>query len=124
MMTFKQRLPYFLGGLTIGIIVVVFIWGKKNTTFDYGPNARVLKNLRIKDRVFSKEAMDVMHFYHLDTALVTNLFQHGNVDLGNKIKLDTCLYQYNIEGKNKLQNITLTVKNCDSVVYIEKIIVE
>jgi hypothetical protein len=65
-----------------------------------------------------------MHFYHLDTALVTNLFQHGNVDLGNKIKLDTCLYQYNIEGKNKLQNITLTVKNCDSVVYIEKIIVE
>jgi len=124
MMTFKQRLPYFLGGLTIGIIVVVFIWGKKNTTFDYGPNARVLKNLRIKDRVFSKEAMDVMHFYHLDTALVTNLFQHGNVDLGNKIKLDTCLYQYNIEGKNKLQHITLTVKNCDSVVYIEKIIVE
>jgi hypothetical protein len=124
MMTFKQRLPYFLGGLIIGIIVVVFIWGKKNTTFDYGPNARVLKNLRIKDRVFSKEAMDVMHFYHLDTALVTNLFQHGNVDLGNKIKLDTCLYQYNIEGKNKLQNITLTVKNCDSVVYIEKIIVE
>ena len=101
MMTFKQRLPYFLGGLIIGIIVVVFIWGKKNTTFDYGPNARVLKNLRIKDRVFSKEAMDVMHFYHLDTALVTNLFQHGNVDLGNKIKLDTCLYQYNIEGKNK-----------------------
>jgi hypothetical protein len=124
MMTFKQRLPYFLGGLIIGIIVVVFIWGKKNTTFDYGPNARVLKNLRIKDRVFSKEAMDVMHFYHLDTALVTNLFQHGNVDLGNKIKLDTCLYQYNIEGKNKLQHITLTVKNCDSVVYIEKIIVE
>jgi len=124
MMTFKQRLPYFLGGLIIGFIVVVFIWGKKNTTFDYGPNARVLKNLRIKDRVFSKEAMDVMHFYHLDTALVTNLFQHGNVDLGNKIKLDTCLYQYNIEGKNKLQHITLTVKNCDSVVYIEKIIVE
>ena len=124
MMTFKQRLPYFLGGLIIGIIVVVFIWGKKNTTFDYGPNARVLKNLRIKDRVFSKEAMDVMHSYNLDTALVTNIFQHGNVDLGNKIKLDTCLYQYNIEGKNKLQNITLTVKNCDSVVYIEKIIVE
>jgi len=123
-MTFKQRLPYFLGGLTIGIIVVVFIWGKKNTTFDYGPNARVLKNLRIKERVFSKEAMDVMYFYNLDTAVVTNIFQHGNVDLGNKIKLDTCLYQYNIEGKNKLKNITLTVKNCDSVVYIEKVIVE
>lgn len=123
-MTFKQRLPFFLGGLTIGIIIVVFIFTKKNTTFDYGPNARVLKNIRIKDRVISKEAMDVLYFYNLDTAIVSNIFQNGNVDLSNKIKLDTCLYQYNIEGRNQLKNITLTIKNCDSVVYVDKIMVE
>ncbi|MBG7629358.1 MAG: DUF4258 domain-containing protein [Bacteroidetes bacterium] len=123
-MTFKQRLPYFLGGLTIGIIFVVFIFGKKNTTFDYGPNARILKNLRIKERVFSKEVMSDMSFKNIDTADISAILKNGNVDIGNKIKLDSCLYQYNIKGKNKLNNIVLTVKNCDSTVYIEKIIIE
>ena len=124
MMTFKQRLPYFLGGLTIGIIIVVFIFGKKNTTFDYGPNARVLKTLRTKDRVFSKEALSTMYYYQLDTSIVSNILNNGNVDLGNKIKLDSCMYQYNIKGSRELKNIELIVKNCDSTTIIDKITVE
>lgn len=123
-MTFKQRLPFFLGGLTVGIIIVVFFLGKKNTTFDYGPNARILKNLRVKERIYSEEALAVLNSNNLDTALVSIILQNGNVDISNKIKLDTCLYQYNIKGKQKLNNILLTVKNCDSIVYIEKISVK
>ena len=124
MMTFKERLPYFLGGLTIGIIIVVFIFDKKNTTFDYGPNARVLKNLRTKERVYSKEALESMYYYQLDTSTVSKILTNGNVDLGNKIKLDSCLYQYSIQGSKKLKNIELIVKNCDSTAFIEKITVE
>jgi hypothetical protein len=120
-MTFKQRLPFFLGGLTVGIIIVVFFLGKKNTTFDYGPNARILKNLRVKERIYSEEALAVLSSINLDTALVSAILKNGNVDISNKIKLDTCLFQYNIKGKEKLSNILLTIKNCDSVIYIEKI---
>lgn len=124
MMTFKERLPYFLGGLTIGIIISVFIWNKKNATFDYGPNARVLKNIRIKERVFSKKAMESLYFYNLDTAIVSTILKNGNVDIGNKIKLDSCLYQYNIQGEKELENVLLTVKNCESTAIISDIIVE
>jgi len=120
-MTFKQRLPFFLGGLTVGIIIVVFFLGKKNTTFDYGPNARILKNLRVKERIYSEEALAVLSSINLDTALVSAILKNGNVDVSNKIKLDTCLFQYNIKGKEELSNILLTIKNCDSVIYIEKI---
>jgi len=120
-MTFKQRLPFFLGGLTVGIIIVVFFLGKKNTTFDYGPNARILKNLRVKERIYSEEALAVLSSINIDTALVSAILKNGNVDISNKIKLDTCLFQYNIKGKEKLSNILLTIKNCDSVIYIEKI---
>lgn len=123
-MTFKQRLPFFLVGLTIGIIIVVFIFGKKGTTFDYGPNARVLKNIRTKDRLYTKEAMDVLYFYQLDTAMVSQILANGNVDLGNKIKLDSCLYQYTIQGRKHLKNIELVVKNCEDAAIIEKITVE
>lgn len=123
-MTFKERLPYFLGGLTIGIIIVVFIFGKKGTTFDYGPNARVLKNLRIKERIYTKEAIDVLYYYQLDTAMVSQILANGNVDIGNKIKLDSCLYQYTIQGRKELKNIEIVVTNCDDAAIIEKITVE
>jgi len=120
-MTFRQRLPYFLGGLTIGIIVVVFIWDKKDTTFDYGPNARVLKNLRIKERHFSNDALSVLSSKKIDTANISKILKNGDVDLMNKVKLDSCLYQYNINGKKDLKNVTLTVINCDSTAIIDKI---
>ena len=118
-MTFKQRLPYFLGGLTIGIIFVVFVFGKKNTTFDYGPNARVLKNIRIKERVLSKEVIATLSFYNLDTSMVSKILVKGKADMWNKVKIDNCT-QYVIT----LKNTVLTVKNCDSTAYIEKLIIE
>ena len=38
----------------------------------------------------------------------------------DKIKLDTCV-QYYIQGENELKNIQLTIKNCESVAFIESI---
>jgi len=122
-MTFKQRLPYFLGGLIIGIIAVVFILGKKNTSFDYFPNARVLKNIRIKNRVFSEEVFALINSNKIDTATISQILKKGNVDIRNKIKMDTCI-QYNIKGKKELNTILLTIKNCDSTAYIESIRIE
>ena len=119
-MTFKQRLPYFLGGLTIGIIVVVFFLGKKKTTFDYSPNARVLKNIRIKNRLFSSEALTVLELNKIDTAAVSQILENGNVDIWNKTKLDSCI-QYNIEGAKDLKNVKITVINCESTATIKNI---
>ena len=122
-MTFKQRLPYFLGGLIIGVIVVIFIWGKKNTTFDYGPNARVLKNIRTKERLFSEEVLEIMYQEKIDTAQISKILLKGNADMWNKVKLDSCI-RYEITGSKELKNISLTVKNCDSIAYIEKVLIE
>ncbi len=122
-MTFKQRLPYFLGGLIPGVIIVVFFLGKKNTSFDYLPNSRVLKNIRIKNRVFSDDALLILNSNKIDTATISQILKNGNVDILNKIKLDSCI-QYNIEGKKQLKNITISVKNCDDTAFIEKITIE
>lgn len=123
-MTFKQRLPYFLGGLTIGVIFVAFIWNKKGTqSFAYGPNARVLKNIRIKQRSFSSEALTILNTKKVDTSHISQILKNGNVDIWNKVKLDTCI-QYSIQGRKDLKNITLVIKNCDSVALIENITIE
>lgn len=123
-MTFKERLPYFLVGLTIGIIIAAFIFNKKNTTFDYGPNSRVLKNIRTKERIYTQKAISALLLYKLDTAVVSTILKKGDVDLGNKIKLDSCLYQYTIKGKKEFNNVSIIVKNCETAALISDVIVE
>ncbi|NLP58122.1 hypothetical protein [Lutibacter sp. B1] len=122
-MTFKQRLPFFLVGLTIGIIAVIFFFGKKKTTFDYGPNARVLKNISIKKHIFSEEILQSINSNKIDTSTISLILKEGKADMWNKIKLDTCT-EYNIKGTKSLKNIILTVKNCDSTAIIEKVTFE
>lgn len=122
-MTFKQRLPYFLVGLTLGIIAVFFVFDKKEATFDYGPNARVLKNISTKTHIFSEDVKTAILSKQVDSAQIFKILKKGNADIWNKIKLDTCI-QYNIKGRRDLKNITITVKNCDSIAFIEKIMIE
>ncbi|MBE0423756.1 MAG: DUF4258 domain-containing protein [Lutibacter sp.] len=122
-MTFKQRLPYFLFGLTLGIIAVFFVFDKKDTTFDYGPNARVLKNISTKKTIFSEVVKTAILSKQIDTAQIFKILKKGNVDIWHKIKMDTCI-KYQITGRKDLKNMTLTVKNCDSTAFIEKITIE
>ncbi len=115
-MTFKQRLPYYLFGFVLGIIIVVFVFIKKNTTFDYGPNARVLKNIRTKNIIYSQEIIERMQSLKIDSSKINEILKDGNVDIWNKIKTDSC-----IEYKIELKEISLTINNCDSVAYINNL---
>ena len=119
-MTFKQRLPYFLGGLTIGIIIVVFFLGKKDTSFDYGPNARLLKNIQTKQLLYSNTVESQLTTKEIDTTTIAAILKNGDADMWNKVKQDSCIV-YAISGKKELKNITITVKNCDSTATIEKV---
>lgn len=119
-MNFKQRLPYFLFGLTIGIIIAFFILNKKETDFSYAPNARVLKNIRLKKPIFSKKAKQIITEKKIDTASISAILKNGNADMWNKIKKDTCT-QYKITGKDSLKNVTLVIDNCSSTAIIRNI---
>lgn len=121
-MKFKERLPYFLVGLFVGTFIAVFIFRKKNTEFNYGPNARVLKNIKTKKRIYSKNTLDVLKKSNLDTSIVSKILKNGDVDLWNKKRLDTCI-SYEITGISNYENVTITVKNSDSIALIEKVII-
>lgn len=121
-MTFKQRLPYFLVGLTIGIILVVFVFGKKGASFDYLPNARVLKDINKKERLYSNQAMSDLATHQLDTAQVSLILKTGDVDFSKKEKLENGCTSYVISGKEEMENVTLKVTNCESSATVESII--
>lgn len=117
-MKLTQRLFYYLSGFAIGLILLFFFLGGKKASCDYSPSARVLKNIRIKKRTFSKEAIDHMKTYQVDTADISLLLTKGSVDFSkSNTKLDSCK-TYFIEGPVREINIYMLIENCDSIAKI------
>ena len=123
-MNFRQRVPFFAFGLLIGIIITFFILQKKDTSFDYMPNARVLKNIRIKERVYTDNFSAKMLAYQIDTAVISKILLKGNVDIFNKVKLDSCT-QYTITEKVEGRKFKVVLKNCkNSTIFDELDLIE
>ena len=123
-MNFRQRVPFFAFGLLIGIIITFFILQKKDTSFDYMPNARVLKNIRIKERVYTDNFSAKMLAYQIDTAIISKMLLKGNVDIFNKVKMDSCT-QYAITEKVEDRKFKIVLKNCkNSAIFDELDLIE
>ncbi len=112
-MTLLQRLGFFGSGLFLGIIVlIVFLAGKK-TSCDYGPNARVLKDIRTKEQLVSAKAKTQLNSLRLDTGAINTTLKKGKVNFSeSNTKLDSCKV-YVIYGKEELVSIKFTFKNCN-----------
>lgn len=120
-MKFIHRLGYYLGGFSIGLIILAFFLSGKRTSCDYSPNARVLKNIRIKERAYSEEALEQLRTYQVDTAEVSTILQKGDVDFSrSNTKVDSCK-TYWVSGRSKTHNLELLFENCDSIATLQKI---
>ncbi|CAM1366107.1 conserved hypothetical protein [Tenacibaculum litoreum] len=122
-MQWLKRVGYYLIGITLGSLVVLFIWKGKDVSFDYGMDARTLKTIRIKKRLFSDNAQQILATSKIDTATVSTILNHGDVDFGkSKPRLKPCA-EYFITGKDSLNHIDLYIIRCDSTATIDKIII-
>ncbi len=120
-MTFTQRLSYFGGGLFLGVIFLFFFLSGKKTSCDYSPNARVLKNIRLKERVISAEAQNKLRTFNLDTSTLTTVLTNGSVDFNkSNIKLDSCKV-YFINSMINAKQLELKIENCNKKAIIKGI---
>ncbi|MBC3846233.1 hypothetical protein H8K90_07575 [Winogradskyella echinorum] len=114
-MKFVHRLGYYLGGFAIGLIILMFFLNGKDASCDYGPNARTVKNISSKPLNYSVNANTFVNNYKLDSLTITNLIKYGSVDFSKSdTKKDSCRV-YHIENSYKERELTLKVKNCDSL---------
>ncbi|WP_103068412.1 DUF4258 domain-containing protein [Aquimarina sediminis] len=117
-MKLAHRLFYYLGGFVIGLILLFFFLGGKKASCDYSPSARVLKNIRIKDKNYSEQAFSNMQKHKIDTADISVVLKDGDVDFSkSNTKLDSCRI-YFIEGLVRDKNINMLIENCDSIAKI------
>ena len=116
-----KRIFYYLVGLSLGSVAVYFFWQKKNASFDYGMDARTLKTLRIRERLFSEQAKLSMQQHRIDTTMISNILYLGDVDFGKSDQRKKPCGEYYITGTDALESIHLLIKLCDSNATIEEI---
>lgn len=120
-MKFVHRLAYYSFGLGIGIVFLLFFLSGKKTSCDYGLDARVKKNIRIKKREISKEAQQQFQQFNIDTASISSLLINGDVDFKkSNTHLDSCKTYY-IQGVYQSNKIAMQFENCDSIARIKEV---
>ncbi len=113
-----HRIGYYLGGFTIGIVILIFFLSGKKTSCDYGPNARVLKNIRSKHKTYTPEAEKQMKTFQLDSIFIDQTLQTGDVLFSeSETSLDSCNL-YLVESKKDEKTFITSFRNCDSLVTI------
>ena len=123
-MHIAKRFGFYGFGFVIGLLLLFFFLNGKKAGCDYGPDARTLKNIKIKQRVFSTQSLQALKQNNLDTSAVSSLLRFGDVNFGeSNTKLDSCKV-YVIEGFVKNTNLKMNVQNCDKTATITSIILQ
>ena len=116
-MKFITRLGYYLGGFSVGLILLAVFLGGKKTSCDYGPNARTIKNIAIKKAHYSAEFSDAVLNLKLDSTEIQQFLLHGTVDFSKSLIGEDSCNTYLIENEVNEDPFVLTIKNCDSVAH-------
>ena len=123
-MNIAKRFGFYGFGFIIGLLLLFFFLNGKKAGCDYGPDARTLKNIKIKQRVFSTQSLQDLKKNNLDTATVSSLLKLGDVNFGeSNTKLDSCKV-YVIEGSVKKIKLKMSVQNCQKTATITSIAVQ
>ncbi len=111
-----------MAGFSIGMVFVFFILNGKDASCSYFPNARVLKNLRSKPFIYSKEAEAQMAEKLIDSADFRAILTKGDVDFELSNKPERGGKKYIIYGKNqKGQDVALEIINFDDKAVLKDI---
>jgi hypothetical protein len=121
-MHIAKRFGFYAFGFIIGLLLLFFFLNGKKAGCDYGPDARTLKNIKIKQRVFSTQSLQDLKKNNLDTSAVSLLLRIGDVNFGeSNTKLDSCKV-YVVEGFVNKINLKMRVQNCNKTATITSIV--
>ncbi|MDW5288403.1 hypothetical protein [Formosa sp. PL04] len=120
-MTLFQRFGYYLGGFSLGLIILAFFLSGKKASCSYGLDARVVKNINTKQIVYSENARNIITEQQLDTIILNHVLRKGDVDFSKSETSTEPCKTYYLDGTMEKKSIALIVKNCDKTATIEDI---
>ncbi len=109
-----DRFGYYLGGFSVGLIFLGFVFSGKKTSCNYGPSARVKNNLLQKKIAFSPNDNNKIF---LSDSLIRSLINVGVINFSkSNTKKDSCrTYFVDLDSEN---NFYLEIANCPNTIKI------
>lgn len=120
-MKLLHRIGYYLGGFALGLIVLAFFLNGKKVSCDYGPEARVLKNINLKQVQYSETIESAISNKKIDSVAIRDILKHGDIDFSKSDTRKKPCGIYAVEGTVNKTEVLLTVENCDSIATIKTI---
>ncbi|MDP5157144.1 MAG: hypothetical protein NWQ07_01035 [Flaviramulus sp.] len=119
-----QRIGYYLGGFSIGLIILAFFLNGKKTSCSYGPEARVLKNINSKKIIYNQKISFYLKNKTIDSSEIKYVLKKGSIDFSESNSRQKPCGVYNIEANVNEKEIILFIENCDSIATIIDLKVE
>lgn len=117
-----HRFGYYFSGFAIGIILLVFILSGKETSCAYGPDARTLKSILVREKAYSPEAETFLTENKLDSTALIHVLNNGDVDFGkSRVNKDAPCNTYSVYGDYKENTLEFIIQRCDSLATVKKI---
>ena len=130
---FIRRFGYYIVGFSIGAIGLVFINKQKGNSFDYGMDARTLKQIRLrKEFIITPEAQAELTKNNIDSIRIQYMLHKADVNFSKShARIKPCP-DYWLESEltleqdnNKIyKNVSFIIKRCDSTATLQKVIVQ
>ena len=117
-MSLLKRFGYYFGGFAIGLVILAFFLNGKKASCDYGPDARVLKNIRSKTLVYSGEATNFMTSKAIDTTKINYILFKGDIDFSKSDSRKKPCSIYFIESNIDGKETGVSVENCEKTATI------
>jgi len=114
-MTLLQRFGYYLGGFSIGLVILAFFLNGKKVSCSYGPDARVLKNIKSKKMVYSDSVLLLMSSHNIDTSNINYVLKKGDINFSKSDTHKKPCSIYSVEGDFNEKELILSIENCDSI---------
>lgn len=123
-MNVYQRLKFFIFGLLIGLILVIFCFGKRIYPYSYLPNGRVLNNIRKKKIIFYHKKYYLNNNYYINNKFIFNkILIDGKINFKKSIIQNKYypIYEINyIDNYNK-KLIIMIIENRQKIAIIQNI---
>lgn len=120
-MKLVQRFGYYLGGFSIGIVILAFIWKGKKADFSYFPEARLLKNIGTKQLVYSQNVLELLKNKSIDSLTISEILKYGDVDFSKVDRgIEFCKLYVIVHEINE-KDIALTVENCETIATVKSV---
>jgi hypothetical protein len=123
-MKILHRFGYYFGGFAIGLVILAFFLNGRGVSceFNYGPKARVIKNISTKTLLFSVETTALINTKVIDTASISLVLREGDIDFSKSEPRKEPCGVYYISGETKDKKlVAFSVENCNYIATLQTI---